>query len=189
MTSQRAGSPVLCDMSTHSVLDPVPLAGAGRKITHRDLHTRLVAWSLYRDFSQPSATPVAPAAVGHDEQFTGLGVFLSAHPSPPAPATRHSVTVLHVSSRSPHYFHSTSTRNGDQPPRLARFPPLRCSELVSGTVELILGAAWQGMALRFRAITHPLPLLLTFWGYHHPGPIPQTPQSIDASSFSSATSC
>ena len=78
MADERLAAPVLGDVGEQSVLDAVPLAGAGRQMDDRHGEARLVGEALQLAFPQMNAGAVAAAAIGRDQE-TGL-----AEPLPPA---------------------------------------------------------------------------------------------------------
>src|SRR5918999_847681 len=71
------------------VLDFVPLARAGRKMTDPNAQTALIGQLL--QFAFPQAGPIAApsASIGSDEEFSGLGIAWLAHPLPPPANTFH----------------------------------------------------------------------------------------------------
>jgi hypothetical protein len=77
--------PVDGDEAEHAVLDPVPFAGAGRVVAHRDRQAGLGGQSGQLDF--PGAVPVAvgTAGIGVDQQPVGVGEPGPAHQVPPPP--------------------------------------------------------------------------------------------------------
>src|SRR5580658_3763659 len=81
---QRSSSPVFGDVAEESMLDLVPLGGAGRKVRDADREARAVGESLEFQLPESSAIAIAAPAVSRDEQFGGIGVGLLAHVPPPA---------------------------------------------------------------------------------------------------------
>ena len=71
---QRGAAPVRRDVTEEPVLDLVPLAGAGWKMTHLDGQSGLVGQLLKLMLPGAQPIPVAPARIGCDEQGRGLGV-------------------------------------------------------------------------------------------------------------------
>src|SRR5215813_12577214 len=61
-------------MKEKTVLDFVPLAGAGRQVADDDVEAELVGQLLQFAFPQPDPRAVAAAAVGGDEQPGRVGV-------------------------------------------------------------------------------------------------------------------
>src|SRR6476646_6747689 len=66
------------------MLDPVPLAGAGRQMADGDAQTEFIGQRL--QFALPQAYPsaVTAAAIGGDQQATGLRIAGATHAVPPA---------------------------------------------------------------------------------------------------------
>ena len=66
-SQQRAASPVVGDVAEHSMLDLVPLAGAGREVT--DLHgkPKFISKLLQLQSPQSNSIAVAATAVGGDQ--------------------------------------------------------------------------------------------------------------------------
>ena len=75
--------PVHGDETEHAVLDPVPLAGAGRVVAHGDAEPGLGGEVSEVNF--PGAQPVAvgPAGIGGDQQPVSVGEPGPAHLVPP----------------------------------------------------------------------------------------------------------
>src|ERR1700674_1690737 len=69
------------------MLNLVPLAGPGRKMTDRDREADLIGKRLQREFPQAQTPAVAAAAVGRDQDPGGGGIELPAFGAPP-PANR-----------------------------------------------------------------------------------------------------
>src|SRR5439155_49776 len=67
-THERLAAPVGADVREEPVLDLVPLAGPGRKVTDGDRHTRAVGQPLQFPFPQPHAGSITAAGVRRDEQ-------------------------------------------------------------------------------------------------------------------------
>ena len=63
MADERLAAPVLGDVGEQSVLDAVPLAGAGRQMDDRHGEARLVGEALQLAFPQMNAGAVAAAAI------------------------------------------------------------------------------------------------------------------------------
>jgi hypothetical protein len=84
VTHQRCASPVLSDMAEHAVLDLVPLAGAGRKVTDLDRHLQPLRQVLQRHLPQAGPAGVAAAPVCGDQELRCMGVAPGAHLLPPA---------------------------------------------------------------------------------------------------------
>src|SRR3984893_12944712 len=68
------GAPVLADEGEEAVLDLVPLAGAGRQVVDHDVEAEFVGQLLQFAFPQPYPRAVAAAAIGGDQQSSGVGV-------------------------------------------------------------------------------------------------------------------
>src|SRR6476620_1778369 len=66
------------------MLDPVPLAGAGRQMADGDAQAEFIRQRL--QFALPQAYPsaVTAAAIGGDQQATGLRIAGATHAVPPA---------------------------------------------------------------------------------------------------------
>ena len=86
---QRGAAPVRRDVTEEPVLDLVPLAGAGWKMTRLDGQSGLVGQLLKRMLPGAQPIPVAPARIGRDEQGRGLGVGAATHLMPPVSNRRH----------------------------------------------------------------------------------------------------
>src|SRR6516162_3830840 len=83
ITDEGLGTPVLADEGEQPVLDFVPLAGAGRQVADRDVETELVCQLLQFAFPQADPRAVAAAAVGGDQQSSGVGVARPPDLAPP----------------------------------------------------------------------------------------------------------
>ncbi len=81
---QWLAAPVLRDVGKETVLDPVPLAGAGRQMSDRDGKTALVGEPLKLELPQTDTGAIAAATVGGDGEACGVGVACLAEPLPPA---------------------------------------------------------------------------------------------------------
>lgn len=84
VADQRLAAPVLRDVGKETMLDPVPLAGAGRQMSDRDGKTALVGEPLQLELPQSDAGAIAAATVGGDGEALGIGVARVAEPLPPA---------------------------------------------------------------------------------------------------------
>src|SRR4029434_5900342 len=84
VASQRATPPVDRNMTEHSVLDPVPLAGSRREMADRQSQAQFVSQALQRDLPQATPARVAPAAIGGNQQFARRLVELRSQVPPPA---------------------------------------------------------------------------------------------------------
>src|SRR5215831_9332483 len=82
-SSQRTVTPVLADEGEKTVLDFVPLAGAGRQVADDDVEAELVGQLLQFAFPQPDPRAVAAAAIGGDEQPGRVGVTRPSEVEPP----------------------------------------------------------------------------------------------------------
>ena len=80
---QRGASPVRRDVTEETVLDLVPFAGAGWKVTHVDGQSGLVGQLLKLVLPSAQPIPVAPTRIRRDEQGRGVGVGVTAHLLPP----------------------------------------------------------------------------------------------------------
>ena len=83
VAGQRAAAPVFGDEAEQPMFDLVPLAGAGRKMTNLQSQSEFIRERLQRQLPQSVATAVAPAAIGGDHQFRGLGESGRTHFPPP----------------------------------------------------------------------------------------------------------
>ncbi len=81
---KRATAPVLGDETEQPVLDLVPLAGAGRKVTDVQGNVQFVGQSLQGFLPQPITAAVAATSVRRDQQFAGPREPGRAHFVPPA---------------------------------------------------------------------------------------------------------
>src|SRR4249919_3734534 len=84
MADERLAAPVLGDVGEQSVLDAVPLAGAGRQMDDRHGEARLVGEALQLAFPQMNAGAVTAAAIGRDQETSRMGIAGLAEPPPPA---------------------------------------------------------------------------------------------------------
>src|SRR6202167_5132706 len=84
MADERLAAPVSGNEREEAMLDLVPLAGAGRQVTHGDGNAELVGQLLELDLPQLDARTVAAAAIGGDQQTAGVRVALAPHELPPA---------------------------------------------------------------------------------------------------------
>jgi hypothetical protein len=66
MTHQGAASPVLCDETEQTMLNLVPFARAGRKVTDQEFQFQFVSQVLQRCLPQPRTMAVAAAAIGRN---------------------------------------------------------------------------------------------------------------------------
>jgi len=89
---QRPATPVGTDVREQPVFDLVPLAGARGEMADRDGKPRGVGQPLELPLPQADLGPVAPAAVGRDEQRLGPRVDRLAHRPPPSPDSPHGET-------------------------------------------------------------------------------------------------
>ncbi len=80
---QGTAAPVLRDVTEHPMLDFVPFAGAGRKVTDLDQHAQFVSELLQLNFPQAHAVAVTATAVGGDQQAPRRRVEWLAHLVPP----------------------------------------------------------------------------------------------------------
>src|SRR3954469_20382088 len=80
---QGASAPVVGDVAEHPMLDRVPLAGSGWKVTDLDLDAELIGQLLQLAF--PQAIPVAAATIRRNQHAAGLGIAWMTHFFPPAP--------------------------------------------------------------------------------------------------------
>src|SRR5436309_2929582 len=83
-THERLAAPVGADVREEPVLDLVPLAGPGRKVTDGDRHTRAVGQPLQFPFPQPHAGSITAAGVRRDEQRARAPIAGPAHLAPPS---------------------------------------------------------------------------------------------------------
>ena len=67
VADQRFATPVLSDEGEETVLDLVPLAGAGRQVTDCNSKAEFVGEPLQFELPQAQACSVAAAAVGGDQ--------------------------------------------------------------------------------------------------------------------------
>jgi hypothetical protein len=82
IADEGLGTPVLADEGEETVLDFVPLAGAGRQVVDHDIEAEFVGQLLKFAFPQPHPRAVAAATIGGDQQPGGVGVT-----RPPNPAS------------------------------------------------------------------------------------------------------
>src|SRR5450755_3022871 len=85
MTHKWLASPVVGNEREQTMLDLVPLAGAGRKVTDRQRQLDVVSQLLQGNFPQTSARAVAPAAIRGNQQLLGTRKPRRPHFFPPAP--------------------------------------------------------------------------------------------------------
>ena len=71
------------------MLDLVPFAGAGRKVTHRNAQSRLIGEFLQLQLPQPQSPPVAATPVGSNQNRLRIRINASALKAPPAPNGGH----------------------------------------------------------------------------------------------------
>ncbi len=74
MADQRLSFPVHADNRKQPMLDLVPLAGSGRKMTYRDGNPDLVRQFLSLHFPESYARSVAPSAIRSNQKFGGVRV-------------------------------------------------------------------------------------------------------------------
>src|ERR1022692_4615240 len=67
------------------MLDLIPLAGARRKVAHRDMQPGPVGHPLKFPLPQPAPAPVGTTAVGRDQELRRIRVDLTPHLPPPSP--------------------------------------------------------------------------------------------------------
>src|SRR4030095_2256039 len=84
VASHRGPPPVDRNMTEHSVLDPVPLAGSRREMADRQSQAQFVSQALQRKLPQATPGRVAPAAIGGNQQFARRLVELRSQVPPPA---------------------------------------------------------------------------------------------------------
>src|ERR1700722_5391778 len=89
MAHQRLAAPIAGHVAEQAMLDLVPFARAGRKMTYLDLQPGFVAEGLQSDFPQSIAAAVAATTVGRDQQAPGCGVPATAQTLPPGPNRFH----------------------------------------------------------------------------------------------------
>ena len=83
VADQWLAAPVLRDVGKETVLDPIPLAGAGRQMSDRDGKTALIGEPLQLELPQSDAGSIAASTVGGDGEACGVGVACLAEPLPP----------------------------------------------------------------------------------------------------------
>jgi len=76
ITRQWSSFPVDGDKGKESVLDLVPLGGAGKKMADRDGQIGLVGQFLQLDFPQPEPITIATSVIGGNEQAPEGGICL-----------------------------------------------------------------------------------------------------------------
>src|SRR6266480_6146962 len=81
---QWLGAPVLRDEREQAMLNLVPFAGAGRKVTDGDRDADLVGEALQLALPQPNTRAVAAAAIGRNEQSLGRGIANATNILPPS---------------------------------------------------------------------------------------------------------
>ena len=74
----RLTAPIRRDEGKQPVLDLVPFAGAGRKMTHRNAQSCLIGKVLQFQFPQPQPPPVASAPIGRDQNRLRIRINTSA---------------------------------------------------------------------------------------------------------------
>src|SRR5215813_9740826 len=84
MTDKGFAAPILADVSEQTVLNTVPLAGAGRQMADRHLQSGLVREALQLALPKAEAGTVAAATVSGDDQALCVGIAGVAEPLPPA---------------------------------------------------------------------------------------------------------
>src|SRR5579864_8884540 len=84
VADQRFGTPVQSDEREEAMLDLVPLAGARRKVTDRNLDPNLIGEALQLAFPQPQTRTVAATSVRSNEQSLRVGIANAADLIPPA---------------------------------------------------------------------------------------------------------
>jgi hypothetical protein len=76
-------APVLGDVAEYAIFNLVPLADAGREMTHANRHLQLIFKILHGDLPQLAPTTIAAAAISHDQQFGGVTIVGTSHFLPP----------------------------------------------------------------------------------------------------------
>ena len=71
---QRTTSPILSDMSEHSVIDLVPFPRARQEVTHMNRYPQPISEPVQRRVPTAGTAAAAPAAVVRDQQGTGAAV-------------------------------------------------------------------------------------------------------------------
>src|ERR1700739_748065 len=84
IAAQWFSPPVDGDEREETMLDLVPLAGAGRQVANRDRQLELVRQFLKLDLPQAQTIAVAAAAVGGDHQALACRMTLLPHRPPPS---------------------------------------------------------------------------------------------------------
>jgi len=84
MTDKGFAAPILADIGEQTVLNTVPLAGAGRQMVDRHLQSGLVGEALQLALPKVDAGTIAAAAVSSDDQALRVGIAGLAEPLPPA---------------------------------------------------------------------------------------------------------
>ena len=82
-------APIGRDKGKQPVLDLVPFAGAGRKVTHRNAQCGLIGEFLQLQLPQPQSPPVTATAVGSNQDRFCVRINASALSAPPAPNGGH----------------------------------------------------------------------------------------------------
>jgi hypothetical protein len=85
MAGQRSAAPVHRDRAEQPMLDPVPLGGPWRQVTHGDRQPGLIGKPGQLRLPCPDPVAVGPAGVGTDQQPGGLGIGEPADLLPPTP--------------------------------------------------------------------------------------------------------
>jgi pimeloyl-ACP methyl ester carboxylesterase len=84
MAGQGSAAPVERDVGEQPVLDLVPLRGAWREVTHRDVQARLGGQFSQLGLPQPVAVAVRASRIGSDQQAPGVRIVIHAAGLPPA---------------------------------------------------------------------------------------------------------
>src|SRR5512135_3259348 len=87
-TPEGTTTPVLGDPIEHLMLNLVPLARPRREVTHRDPQADLVGPPLQAQLPEPRPDPIAPPAIGRDQQLVRLRIDPLPHLQPPGPERR-----------------------------------------------------------------------------------------------------
>ncbi len=74
---QRFATPGASDMAKQTMLDLVPLAGAGWKVAYLHLYTEFVREFLQFVFPEPTARSIAPSAVGRNEDSSKVCLWVT----------------------------------------------------------------------------------------------------------------
>ena len=83
VTDQRLAAPVLRDVGEQSMLDAVPLGGAGRQVGHRYFQAGLIGEALRFSLPQPDPNAVGPTAIGGDGETVRSRIARLAQLVPP----------------------------------------------------------------------------------------------------------